>query len=58
MNNEVVRGIIFVVYSLLFWLAMAAGVLMTVVAVLAVWNSWKRWLRGDEDEGERPEHLS
>ncbi|MDQ7030137.1 MAG: hypothetical protein Q9O62_10350 [Ardenticatenia bacterium] len=50
MNNEVVRGAIFVVYSILFWLAMASGVLMTAVTFLAVWNSCKRWLLRHEDE--------
>ncbi|GAP62321.1 hypothetical protein ARMA_0744 [Ardenticatena maritima] len=40
---EIVRWLIFIVYSILFWLAMAAGIVMSIAVVRAVWEAIRGW---------------
>lgn len=36
---QLLDAVIFIVYSLLFWSAMAVGVVMTILVGMAVWNT-------------------
>lgn len=41
--EELVKWVVFVIYGGLYWIAMAAGVLMMVVVVAAIWDTlWRR----------------
>ncbi|HYN88707.1 MAG TPA: hypothetical protein VER55_09260 [Ardenticatenaceae bacterium] len=37
--SELLYAFVFVVYSILFWAAMAVGVLMTILVGMAVWSA-------------------
>nr|WP_290667976.1 hypothetical protein [Ardenticatena sp.] len=50
MPAEILRWLVFVVYSVLFWLAMASGVVMTIAVIRAVWEGLKGLRHSDDAE--------
>lgn len=40
--QEVVKWAVFIIYSALYWMAMAAGVVMMIVVAAAIWDTLRK----------------
>lgn len=40
--NEILKWAVFIIYSGMYWITLAAGLVMTAIVVAAVWSTIRR----------------